>query len=185
MQWLNEPAQWRADGNDISFTTGDRTDFWKRTFNGWRNDNGHFYHTPVTGDFSAEVAFVADYRTQYDQAGLMLRAGADHWLKAGVEFAHGHAALSSVHTQGGFSDWSISREVEVADCVRLRLTRKDEAVCVQWKAGERFQTLRLCTMPGARKAMIGPMACSPIQGGMNVRFSDFILGPAVDFANEV
>ncbi|QIG47004.1 DUF1349 domain-containing protein [Nordella sp. HKS 07] len=185
MQWLNEPAQWRADGGDISFVTGDRTDFWQRTFNDWRNDNGHFYHRHVTGDFTAEGIFSADYRSQYDQAGLMLRIGPHHWLKAGVEFAHGHAALSSVHTQAGFSDWAIAREVGVADLVHLRLTRKGEAVCVQYQAGDGFRTLRLCTMPGATTVTVGPMACSPIQGGMNVRFSEFKLGPAVDFASEV
>lgn len=185
MQWLNEPAQWRADGKDILLVTGDKTDFWQRTFNGWRNDNGHFYHKEVTGDFSADVVFRADYKAQYDQAGLMLRVGPDSWLKAGVEFAHGHAALSSVHTQGSFSDWAIAREVDVAAAIHLRLTRKGESVCVQYKAGGGFRTLRLCTMPGSRAATVGPMACSPIEGGMNVRFSDFTLGPAIDFTNEV
>lgn len=185
MQWLNEPAQWRTDGKDLSLVTGDKTDFWQRTFNGWRNDNGHFYHEPAAGDFSAEVVFSGDYKAQYDQAGLMLRVGPEHWLKAGVEYAHGHAALSSVHTQGGFSDWAIAREVGVADTVRLRLTRKGEAVCVQYKAGDGFRTLRLCSVPNAPTVMIGPMACSPIEGGMSVRFSDFVVGPAVDFANEV
>ena len=97
------------------------------TFNGWRNDNGHFYH-------------MRGHRRFYRRGGLRSRipvpvrsgrahaAGSapTHWLKAGVEFAHGHAALSSVHTQGGFSDWAISREVGVADVVHLRLTRKSE-----------------------------------------------------------
>lgn len=185
MQWLNEPAAWRVDGSDLSFVTDDKTDFWQATFSGWRNDSGHFYHRPVTGDFSTEVVFSADYRTQYDQAGLMLRVTADHWLKAGVEFAHGRAALSSVHTQAGFSDWAISREVGVTGAVHLRLTRKAEAVCVQWKANDKFQTLRLCSMSGATTVMVGPMACSPITGGMSVRFSNFAVGPAVEFASEV
>lgn len=185
MQWLNEPAEWRADGSDLSFVTGDKTDFWQATFSGWRNDNGHFHHMPVTGDFSAEVVFSAGYRRQYDQAGLMLRVSADQWLKAGVEFTHGRAALSSVHTRGGYSDWAIAREVGVADAVHLRLTRKDEAVCVQWKAGGKFQTLRLCSMPGAVTVLVGPMACSPIEGGMSVRFASFTVGPAADFASEV
>ncbi len=162
-----------------------KTDFWQRTFNGWRNDNGHFYHKEATGDFTAEVVFAAEYKAQYNQAGLMLRVGPDQWLKAGVEFAHGHAALSSVHAQGSFSDWAIAREVDVAATVRLRLTRKGEAVCVQYEADDGSRTLRLCTMPEAKAATVGPMACSPIAGGMNVRFSDFILGPVVDFAGAV
>lgn len=185
MQWLNEPAQWRVEGKDLSFVTGNKTDFWQRTFNGWRNDNGHYYHETVTGDFSAEVVFAASYKTQYDQAGLMLRVSADQWLKAGVEFAHGHAALSSVHTQGAFSDWAIAREVAVTESVRLRLTRIGDSVCVQYQAESGFRTLRLCTMPGANAVLIGPMACSPIEGGMSVRFADYARGPAVDFTSAV
>ncbi len=53
MSWLDEPPRWSADGGLIRVVTGLETDFWRRTFYGYVTDNGHFYHRPVTGDFTA------------------------------------------------------------------------------------------------------------------------------------
>ena len=35
------------------------------------------------------LRFRGDFAAQYDQAGLMLRVDAEHWIKAGIEFADG------------------------------------------------------------------------------------------------
>jgi uncharacterized protein len=184
MKWLNEPREWNAEGRNLSLMTEDKTDFWQMTFYGWRNDNGHFYYREVEGDFTAEVAFSADYRAQYDQAGLMLRHGPTQWIKAGVEFAHGRAVVSAVYTQE-LSDWAIGPEVPVSGRLHLRFTRKGNAFCVQWREAGKFQTLRLGAFSGKGAAMVGPMACSPVEGGLKVRFEDFTIGPAIDFAAEV
>jgi len=184
MKWLNEPREWNAQGASLSFVTEDKTDFWQTTFYGFRHDNGHFYHREVEGDFTAEVVFRAEYEALYDQAGLMLRSGELHWLKAGVEFAHGRATLSAVLTQD-VSDWAIGPEVSPKERVHLRLTRKAGAVCVQWVKDGKFQTLRLGPFSASAPLMVGPMACSPTRAGLKVRFEDFRVGPAVDFAAEV
>jgi len=55
MVWLNAPPEWSDQDGVIAVRTGLRTDFWRRTFYGYVTDNGHFYHRPVAGDFSAEV----------------------------------------------------------------------------------------------------------------------------------
>ena len=184
MKWLNEPREWKAEGENLSLVTHDKTDFWQATFYGWRNDNGHFYYRDAAGDFTADIKFRADYTAHYDQAGLMLRLGPQDWVKAGVEFANGHCLLSSVYTRG-LSDWAIGPKVPVHDRIHLRLTRKGAAVCVQRAAGKAFQTLRLGAFAEERDVMIGPMACSPTRGGLKVRFEDFRIGAAVDFATEV
>ena len=106
MNWLNEPREWNAQGGNLTLVTEDKTDFWQTTFYGYHHDSGHFYFREVEGDFTAEILFRADYEALYDQAGLMLRAGERHWLKAGVEFAHGRATLSTVLTKNE-SDWAI------------------------------------------------------------------------------
>ena len=72
MQWLNEPKVWTATGDRLSLVTGEKTDFWQKTFYGFEHDNGHCYFERVTGDFTAEVSFTAGYEQLYDQAGLML-----------------------------------------------------------------------------------------------------------------
>ena len=184
MKWLNEPREWKAEGGNLSLVTEDKTDFWQETYYGFRHDNGHFHYREAVGDFTAEVTFSADYRAHYDQAGLMLRYGPNAWLKTGIEFSHGRATLSSVYTNN-LSDWAIGPEVSAADRIRLRLTRKESAVCVQWMVGGRFQTLRLGAFSGKGSVQVGLMACSPTQGGLNVRFEDFRIGAAIDFATEV
>ena len=184
MKWLNEPREWKADGGNLSFVTEDQTDFWQATFYGFRHDNGHFHYREVDGEFTAEVVFSARYEAHYDQAGLMLRTGPGDWIKAGVEFAHGRATLSSVLTKS-VSDWAIGPEIRPIERIHLRLTHKGGAVCVQWKDGGRFQTLRLGAFAARDKLMIGPMACSPTRAGLKVFFEDFRIGPAVDFASEV
>ncbi|NJM29708.1 MAG: DUF1349 domain-containing protein [Rhizobiales bacterium] len=185
MNWLNEPPQWAGDATALTLTTGPETDFWRKTHYGFIHDNGHFLDEEVKGDFTAEVIFGADYQALYDQAGLMLRISPDTWIKTGVEFAHGHCMLSAVVTRD-VSDWSISSEVGVKDELRLRMTRKGDAVCIQWApaSGGPFGTLRLCAFPegGAR---VGPMACSPTRAGLVARFRDFRIGPAIDFAASV
>lgn len=184
MKWLNEPRDWSADGANLSLTTEAETDFWQTTFYGFRHDNGHFYHKEVLGDFTAEVVFTADYEALYDQAGLMLRSSERRWIKAGVEFTHGRATLGTVLTQG-LSDWSIGPEVSPQERIHLRLIRKAEAVCVQWAKDGKFQTLRLGAFAADGPLMVGPMACSPTRAGLKVRFENFRVGPAVDFAAEV
>jgi hypothetical protein len=186
MQWLNEPPQWSGDAAALTLTTSAETDFWRRTHYGFVHDNGHFYGQQTDGDFTAEVIFGADYSALYDQAGLMLRASPETWIKTGVEFAHGRCMLSAVVTRG-VSDWSISSEVGVTENLRLRLTRKGDAVCIQWapETGGSFATLRLCAFPETVPAWVGPMACSPTRAGLAARFWDFKTGHAIDFATSV
>ena len=71
--WLNEPAAFSGDANELHLTTKEKTDFWQQTFYGFERDNGHAYLTPVSGDFTASVTVCGDYQQLYDQAGLMLR----------------------------------------------------------------------------------------------------------------
>lgn len=185
MQWINEPPAWSEANGTLSFDTGEMTDFWRETHYGFVHDNGHLYGEPVTGDFSAEVVFAADYSAQYDQAGLMLRYSPTEWVKAGIEFAHGEYALSVVITHGR-SDWSVAPVADGAP-LRLRMTRTGGALCVQWapETGGAFRMLRLGAVPETGDALVGPMACSPSRAGLQARFRGFAVLPAVDFANAV
>ena len=53
--------------------TGEKTDFWNRTFYGFIPDSGHMSYNVAKGDFSAEVTVSAAYEQLYDEAGLMLK----------------------------------------------------------------------------------------------------------------
>jgi regulation of enolase protein 1 (concanavalin A-like superfamily) len=180
MEWLNEPPDWRDEGGTLSVTTGDKTDFWRKTHYGFLRDDGHFRHVPAPAEFTAEVAFRGDYRELYDQAGLMLRQDASNWIKAGIEYVAGRRMLSVVVTRE-VSDWSTMPCPDDSEWLRLRLTRIGTAVHVHWAAdgaASDFRMLRLAWFP-AGAAAVGPMCCSPQRAGFAAAFRDFEVAESV------
>ena len=179
MTWLNPPPEARIDGASLTLTTGDRTDFWRRTHYGFIRDTGHFLHQPVTGDVTAEVTVTARYEALYDQAGLMLRIDATRWVKAGIEFTDGQPFFSTVITNDR-SDWSIAALPFEAHRIRLRLTRHADAIRVQVQRPDGSWLMTRLGYLEAGPARIGVMACSPERAGFVASFHDYSCGPAID-----
>jgi regulation of enolase protein 1 (concanavalin A-like superfamily) len=181
MTWLNPPPQATIDGNRVTLTTGDRTDFWRKTHYGFIRDTGHFLHHPVNGDFSAEVTIAARFDALYDQAGLMLRIDETRWVKAGIEMTDGQPFFSTVITNDR-SDWSVAALPFNADRIRLRLTRHADAIRVQVQRPDGgWLMTRLGYLEGGA-AQVGIMACSPERAGFAASFLDYTCGPAIDRA---
>lgn len=180
-RWLNEPPSWNADGGALTLLTGERTDFWQHTFYGFRRDSGHAFLKPVRGDFTASATVTGAYEKLYDQAGLMLRIDAAHWVKTGIEFTDGLMHFSVVVTNP-VSDWSVIplHDTSPDDEVHVRLTRHADAVRVQYAIGSgSWQMARLAPFPEA-DAEVGVTACSPERAGFRASFRDVAVGPAID-----
>lgn len=179
MVWLNEPPQWTDEGGRIRAVTGLETDFWRTTFYGYVTDNGHFYHRPVTGDFTAEVVVAAGHAALFDQAGLMLRADERTWLKTGLEVTSGAVQLSTVLTRD-FSDLSVAPVPQGHSEVTLRLTRFGSAVCVHRGDGNGgWDLVRLGHLDLPGTVDVGVMCCSPQRAGLEVTFRGFRVGPPI------
>ena len=176
MSWLNDPPQWSVDGDVLRVVTGSNTDFWRNTFYGFTRDSGHFLHTEVSGDFTAEVTISGEFEALYDQSGLMVRVDAANWLKTGVEFTDGAMHLSTVVTRG-FSDWSMAPVTASDGRLSLRVTRHDTALRVQYRddAGG-WPLLRLGYLPMTETVQVGVMCCSPERAGFAATFTDFGVG---------
>ncbi|RUM00638.1 DUF1349 domain-containing protein [Rhizobium chutanense] len=178
-KWLNEPASWRADETDLTLTTDEKTDFWRQTHYGFTRDNGHFLAFPTGDSFTAEIRVQGEFRTLYDQAGLMVRLDEKRWVKSGVEFTDGEAFLSAVVTDGR-SDWSVAQPFKELEDFRIRITVAGGAIRIQAsRDGRRWPLLRLAPFPAATRYEVGPTACTPERSGLTVRFSEFSIGPAV------
>lgn len=179
--WRNEPPFHEQREGALIVRTGKDTDYWNNTFYGFRHDNGHFRATPVTGDFSLEVTFSADYRRLYDQAGAMLFVDANNWLKCGVEFTDGAMHFSVVVTRDDQSDWSVMPlAVDPQVPVTLRLTRHAEALRVQIQlADSTWALVRLCYLHMSDMVEVGPMTCSPTGEGLEVTFSRIEIGEPI------
>lgn len=179
--WHNRPPFFEERDGVLLVRTGKDTDYWNNTFYGFRHDNGHFRGTEVTGDFSLEVTFSAGYSRLYDQAGAMVFVDGDTWLKCGVEFTDGAMQFSVVVTRNDQSDWSVMPLGVPTDAeVTLRLTRHAEALRIQLRdANGHWSLVRLCYLPMPETVEVGPMTCSPLGEGLEVKFSRIALLEAI------
>ncbi len=183
MTWLNEPPFWAVEAGRLVARSGRETDFWQRTYYGFRHDNGHFLHRGWTGELTAEATFTGAYEALYDQAGLMLRVDATRWIKCGIELTDAAMHLSVVVTNG-LSDWSAQRIARTEAPVGVRLTRMGDACFVQFRVGDDdWRMGRLAYFPPEPAAVqVGLAVCSPQRQGFEAVFHDFRVGPPVSRA---
>jgi len=178
-KWLNQPANWQANGAALTVTTDEKTDFWRETYYGFTRDSGHFLGFPTADNFTARIRVQGEFRTLYDQAGLMVRIDERRWMKTGVEFTDGAPFLSTVVTDGK-SDWSVSQPFRELDDFHIRVTIAKGAMRIQAsRDGSFWPLLRLAPFPTAAHYQVGPTACTPERSGLTVRFSEFSIGPAI------
>ena len=119
----------------------------------------------------------ARYESLYDQAGIMVRLDEERWLKAGIEWSDGVPMLGSVLTLGQ-SDWSTGPYSSDPTNLWLRVTVQAGVVRLQTSSDGRTWTLcRLAPFPAASRYLVGPMCCTPSRAGLQVRFSEFRVGP--------
>jgi uncharacterized protein len=175
--WLNEPQRWAAEGDDLRILTDKTTDFWRETHYGFNRDSGHFLGFPTGEAFTADLRVQADFRALYDQAGIMVRLDAHHWVKAGIELSDGRAMLASVLTNRQ-SDWATAPYEHNASDFWVRATIANGVLRLQVSAdGKSWPLMRLAAFPKANSYLVGPMACTPERAGLEVVFSAFRLTP--------
>lgn len=177
-RWLNPPAEVVEDGDDLIAVAAAGSDAWRHTSYGFVHDSAHALLAPLAVGQALEVDFTTQFTGQFDQAGLMIRADAEHWLKAGCEFADGVLNLGAVVTLGK-SDWSTGA---VDDWngrrITVRASRAADSITVRAAVdGGPFRLVRVAPfVDGAAEA--GPYLCAPSRDGFHVRFLACRLGPA-------
>ena len=180
MNWLNEPPAATLEGDELVVTTGRETDFWRTTSYDFVHDDGHFLGLPLEGDGAIEVSFDCQFEGAFDQAGLMLRADPEHWIKTGVELSDGVLFAGAVVTVGR-SDWSVAPLPDAWSGQRLtfRASRAGDAVTIRYRIGDEpgWRFLRLAYFPPELAVSAGPMCCSPTREGLSVRFGSVRVGP--------
>lgn len=178
--WLNEPVKWRLEDRRLEVTTDHGTDFWRGTHYGFIRDNGHFLGFSTEGDFTAQVKVRGNYTELYDQAGIMVRIDAEHWIKAGIELTDEKPGLGSVLTLP-LSDWATGIFAGDAGEFWIRATVAKGVLKLQSSVdGQVWPTLRLASFPKASRYLVGPMCCTPERAGLEVTFSDFRVGLPLD-----
>jgi regulation of enolase protein 1 (concanavalin A-like superfamily) len=175
MQWYNEPAAWHEDNGQIRVSVGGQTDYWRVTRHDFIKDDAPFYYREVSGDFTATVKITGDYAALYDQAGLMVRANANVWLKCGIEFLDGVQQASAVVTRD-FSDWSVVALPDNPRAIWFRVQRIGTALEVYYsRDGAPYTLIRQAYFSDAAALQVGVMGAAPVGDGFDVVFENLTI----------
>ena len=194
-RWINPPKNFRIGQGSVEITTEPETDFWQRTYYGFRAENAPalLFDGNPSFTFSARARF--NYGKQYDQCGLVVFVDAENWFKVSVEFENAeHSRLGSVVTNRGYSDWA-TRDIETPTSTRYRLSRRGPDFLIESSLGDDgFRQMRIFHLSGLGETTVemgrraptelagntvrfGLYACSPANSSFKAFFSDLEIEP--------
>lgn len=169
--WLNPPQHSELSASGFAVTAEEHSDFWNTTSYGFTHDTGHALLNPFPQDSALELSWILDYDQQFDQAGLMIWSDADHWIKAGVEYADGAPQLGAVVTSE-LSDWSVAPVPDwMGKEVHLRISRSGDALTIRARCEGAWQLVRLAPLDPNRQWQAGLHLASPSRAGLTVNFT--------------
>lgn len=180
--WLNQPQNFQLEAGRLLMETDPGTDYWQRTYYGFRNDNAHTFIREVEGDFSFTVKTEFETKMQYDQCGIILYQDSENWMKASVEYENtDFARLGSVVTNLGFSDWATADVPASTNEVWYRLSRRKQDFYLESSPdGMQYQQMRMFHIYNhITIAKVGVYACSPLESSFKARFSAFGLSECI------
>lgn len=174
MEWYNEPDKWEMkDSSSLSMFVTPNTDFWRKTHYGFTVDDGPYCYLNVGGEFEANVKITGEYKSRFDQMGIMIRKDEKNWIKTGVEFVNEKINLSAVVTLKR-SDWSVIELKENPKSIWLRVLRIEDSIKIMYSLNNQdFTMMRLAYFPENTPVMVGLTAASPDGKGFQALFEDF------------
>ena len=187
-------GSWSADkhATELTIVPPAKKDYWRKTYYDpiMIKDDGPFLHTvnhvlETAGFYTIAVQFDLQAARQFDQAGIMIRVNAEHWIKTGIEVVDGHARLSCVVTNG-YSDWSTQAWTGQQQDNTVGVLVQKVPLRVHWRAGsvvvesqlmpEIWDFIRIAHLEtgAATTFQAGVFACAPAdQQGTRAVFRDF------------
>ncbi|MBS6268806.1 MAG: DUF1349 domain-containing protein [Tannerella sp.] len=173
MQWFNEPEKWEIKDNALTMFVTPQCDYWRISHYGFTVDDAPFYYATYGGEFEVKVKITGDYKSRFDQMGLMLRIDPENYIKAGVEFVDGKFNLSTVVTHKT-SDWSVITLDKIPDFVWIKAVRRLDAVEIFYSYDDKTYTMmRNAHLQDNTPVMVGLMAASPDGNGFDAKFEYF------------
>jgi regulation of enolase protein 1 (concanavalin A-like superfamily) len=175
MSWMNPPARESYGDGGVNIRSKAKTDFWRKTYYGYINDNGHFLRLPVKGEFKFTARVHGNYAALYDQAGIMVRLDEKRWMKCGSEFFENKRWASVVVTHD-FSDWSTMDDLSQNGAVYWRVVRVKDSIEVHCsRDGDKYTTIRQGYFPPAVAVDVGIMCAAPEGPGFDAQFDQLQL----------
>ncbi len=180
-EWLHRPEQSVITGDTVTIITQPHTDFWQRTYYGFRNDNAHalLLQTDETYfSFVVKTAFQSEHR--FDQCGVLLYQDSDNWFKASIEYENSDFQhLGSVVTNHGYSDWATTQIPASQKEMYYRFSRRESDYCIEnSRDGVTFAQMRIFHLfEGAGRIRFGLYACSPEDSSFSATFTQMQMLP--------
>ena len=173
MQWFNEPESWEIKDGTLLMDVTPQSDYWRISHYGFTVDDAPFLYTLRGGEFEVKVKVSGEYKTRFDQAGLMIRIDHENYLKTGIEYVDGKYNLSAVVTHHT-SDWSVVQLDKPVPFVWIKAVRRLDAVEVFYSFDDtEYIMMRNCWMQDNTPVMVGLMAASPDGDGFKAKFEHF------------
>lgn len=202
-KWLYEPKISEVSKALVSITTEAETDFWQRSYYGFRNDNAPALQIESDDNFTFTTKVRFDYQTQFDQCGVIIYLDSENWFKASIEYENDEfSRLGSVVTNLGYSDWATT-DIPLPGEIWYRLSRRGSDFLIEssldgtdfkqmrifhlHKLGETTPEMGQCDppLPAENTVKFGLYACSPLQSSFTAEFTDMSLVPCKWLAHAV
>ena len=190
-RWINKPERYQVGCDSVEIITEPETDFWQRSYYGFRNDNAPALLFDSTQNFTFTARAAFDYENQFDQCGLVMYIDSENWFKASIEHENeAYSRLGSVVTNRGYSDWA-TNDIETPTSIWYRLSRRGPDFLIESSFNDHdFVQMRIFHLhslgettvemgrknpPEAAKKTVGfgLYACSPSNSSFKAVFTDF------------
>jgi len=176
LYWENKIEQFSIEENRIEIVTEPNTDFWQRTYYGFRNDNAPALVMKTSEEFfSFTVKTSFNSRHRFDQCGVIIYQDSDNWFKASIEYENDeYQRLGSVVTNHGYSDWATTDITANVKTMYYRLSRRKSDFCIENSYdGITYKQMRIFHLfEGADVINFGLYACSPENSSFSAIFTE-------------
>lgn len=195
-RWTNEPRNHEVSPDRVAITTDPGTDFWQRSYYGFRNDNAPALQLESDDNFTFTTQVSFQYRELFDQCGVVIYLNNENWFKASIEYENERfSRLGSVVTNAGYSDWA-TVDIDTPTHIWYRLSRRGPDFLIESSFdGVAFHQMRVFHLhslgettvdmgqaqppvPAERSVPFGLYACSPGDSSFTAYFSEFSLEPS-------
>ena len=193
-RWLNKSASCYTGSESVVIKTTPKTDLWQRSYYGFRIDNATAFQFASDTDFTFTVKVNFDYKSLFDQSGIIIYLDSENWFKASIEYENEmFSRLGSVVTNLGYSDWATTDIDTTENSIWYRLSRRGPDFLVEnafdgmdfkqmrifhlHKLGETTVQMGKSTTPlvSGQSVTFGVYACSPTDSSFTATFSDMKL----------
>ncbi|UII19322.1 DUF1349 domain-containing protein [Fulvivirga ligni] len=173
MTWFNEPEEWEIKDNALLMSVTPQSDYWRISHYGFTVDDAPFYYSTYGGEFEVKVKITGEYKSRFDQMGLMLRIDHENYIKFGIEYVDGKYNLSTVVTHKT-SDWSVIEMDKKPKFVWVKAVRRLDAVEIFYSFDDKTYTMmRNAYLQDNTPVKVGLMAASPDGDGFKAKFEEF------------